>query len=223
MENKYVTVIVPAKNEENNIEKIIKFIKKCNIVNQIIVVDSASEDKTFEIANKMNIEVLQCEKSGKGYAMEMGLQLAKNDVIVFLDADIENYLDNIIELLSEPILNGRCSFVKSTFERTTGGIVTEVVAKPLLQILFPNMYKFSEPISGMIGCKKDILTNLTFEKDYGVDIGILIDIVNNGYGFEEVDIGQILNNSHLTKTTGKMQQMSTEVMQAILKRAKIKE
>ena len=136
---------------------------------------------------------------------------------------IENYFDNMIEILSEPILNDRCDFVKSTFERSTGGIVTEIVVKPLLHNLFSDMYNFSEPISGMICCKKDILNDLVFEKGYGVDIGILIDIINKGYRFEEINIGKISNNSHLTKTTEKMKQMSTEVIDAILKRAKIKE
>lgn len=222
MENKNVTVIIPARNEENNISNIINFTKKSKSVTQIIVVDNASTDKTYEIASTFNVDVVRCENAGKGYAMETGLHLAKNDVIVYLDADIENYYDNMIEALSNPIINDECDFVKSTFDRETGGVVTEIAVKPLLLNLFPDMYKFSEPISGMIGCKKEVLEKLVFDKDYGVDIGILIDIVNGGYRFKEINIGRISNNSHLTKTTQRMQKMSIEVMAAILRRANLK-
>ena len=78
----------------------------------------------------------------------------------------------------------------------------------------------SEPISGMIATKKEILQKIKLEKDYGVDIGILIDIINMKYRVEEVNIGNIENMSHHNKDMNIMQRMSTEVMQAILKRAK---
>lgn len=223
MNTQKITVIIPARNEENHIERIINFVKKSNLVDQIIVVDNASQDNTFELAKNMNVDVLECTTPGKGYAMELGLTAVKNDVVVFVDADVDNYYENMIELLSEPILNGECDFVKSTFDRETGGFVTQIAVKPLLHVLFPDLYPFSEPISGMIGCKKEILNSLVFEKDYGVDIGILLDIVTNGYTFKEINIGRICNNSHLTKTPERMKKMSEEVLASIVKRAKLKE
>ncbi len=222
MNNNNVTVIIPARNEEKHIENIVNFVKRSKLVNQIIVVDNASEDDCYKIAKTLDVDVLQCNTPGKGYAMELGLSAAQNDVVVFVDADVENYFENMIELLSEPILNGECDFVKSTFDRETGGFVTQIAVKPLLNVLFPELYPFSEPISGMIACKKEILEKIEFEKDYGVDIGILLDIVNGGYKFKEVNIGKISNNSHLTKTPERMKKMSEEVMASIVKRARLK-
>ena len=152
--------------------------------------------------------------------MEAGLEVANNDVIVFLDADVDNYFDNMIYLLSDPVFSGEADFVKSTFERNKGGVVTEITVKPMLNAFFPDMYKFSEPISGMIASRKDIFNSLDFEKDYGVDIGILIDVIDNGYNVKEVNIGKIENMSHINKTTDTMSKMSTEIINAIAKRVK---
>ena len=80
------------------------------------------------------------------------------------------------------------------------------------------MYKFLEPISGMIASKKSILEKLVLEKDYGVDIGILLDVINQGYTVKEVNIGEIDNLSHNNKTNLTMSKMSTEILSAIFKR-----
>jgi glucosyl-3-phosphoglycerate synthase len=216
---KKVSVIIPAFNEEENIANVIDKSKKCKYVEEIIVVDNKSTDKTQEVAMKKGAKVVRCEQQGKGYAMEEGIKNALGDIIVFLDADVK-YEEEIIDILVEPILDRKVDFVKSTFKRTIGGKVTQIAVKPLLKIVFPNMYDFSEPISGMIATKKEILQKIKLEKDYGVDIGILIDIINMKYRVEEVNIGNIENMSHHNKDMNIMQRMSTEVMQAILKRAK---
>lgn len=219
MENK-VSIIIPAYNEEKNIKKVIKLVQKNsnNIVDEIIVVDNASTDNTNKIAQSTGVTVLQCNNKGKGYAMEMGLHYAKNPIIVFLDADVNNYSNDLVQLLTTPIIEDKADFVKSMFERK-GGRVTELVAKPLLEILFPDMYKFSQPLSGMIAGKKSFFEKLNFEKDYGVDIGILIDMIKLGARVEEVEIGKINNDS---QDWLQLEKMSREVMTAIFKRVENK-
>jgi len=120
----------------------------------------------------------------------------------------------LIKSLSDPIINEEVDFVKSVFERT-GGRVTELVAKPLLDILFPKIYKFSQPLSGMIAGRKSLLSKIEFEKDYGVDIGILLDMIQMNVKIKEVHIGKIRNKSQHWKN---LEKMSREVMNAILKR-----
>lgn len=215
-----VTVIIPAFNEEKNLGQVIKDIKNYEILNEIIVVDNASTDNTAQVAKQCGAKVVFCEDKGKGYAMEKGLKEAKNEIVVFLDADVKNYDKNVLGILANPIIQEEVDFVKSTFNRKEGGKVTELVTKPMLNILYPNMYKFSEPLSGMIAAKKSMLEKIEFEKDYGVDIGILIDIIEMGAKVKEVNIGTIENLSHICKTTERMQKMSTEIMRAILKRIK---
>lgn len=219
MDNR-VSIIIPAYNEEKNIENVIKLVQKNKKQesDEIIVVDNASTDNTNKIAKSTGVTVIECNDKGKGYAMEMGLRYAKNQIIVFLDADINNYSMDLVDVLTKPIIKDEADFVKSMFERQ-GGRVTELVAKPLLDILFPDLYKFSQPLSGMIAGKKSFFEKLEFEKDYGVDIGILLDMINLGARVQEVQIGKLNNDS---QTWLQLEKMSREVMAAIFKRANSK-
>jgi len=214
---KNLSVIIPAFNEQKNIKKVIRLVKKSENVDEIIVVDNNSTDATSMLAQKEGAKVVFCKEQGKGYAMEKGLQEANNEIVVFIDADINNYSKNVIEKLVEPIISEEADFVKSLFERT-GGRVTELVAKPLLDILFPKIYKFSQPLSGMIAGKKSILSKIEFEKDYGVDIGILLDMIQMDVEIKEVHIGKIKNHSQQWRN---LEKMSREVMNAIIKRYRI--
>lgn len=218
---KKISVIIPAFNEEENIEKTIKVAKLNKNVDEMLVVNNLSTDKTAEISIANGARVVDCNEQGKGYAMETGIKMARNEIIMFLDADVKYVKENIVENLCEPIINNEADFVKSSFDRTTGGVVTEVAVKPVLNLLYPDMYKFTEPISGMIASKKSILEKLVLEKDYGVDIGILLDIINKGYKIKEVNIGEIDNLSHNNKTNLTMSKMSTEILKAIFKRMPI--
>ena len=161
-----ISVIIPAHNEEKQIQRVIKTIRGKDIVNQIIVVDNASTDRTQKLARQAGAEIVECPQKGKGYAMEKGLKCANNGIVVFIDGDIANYSKDLIYKLANPIINDEADFVKSMFERQ-GGRVTELVAKPMLDILFPDIYKFSQPLSGMIAAKKSLLDQIEFEKDYG--------------------------------------------------------
>ena len=213
-----ITVIIPAYNEEENIGNVINVCKKTKQVDEIIVVNNLCNDRTEEIAKREGAKVIFCDKQGKGYAMEEGIKNAKNNCIVFLDGDINDYVDNVVELLAEPILSNKAEFVKANFDREHGR-VTFLVAQPLLEILFPNMKKYNQPLSGMIAGKKEIFEELTLEKDYGVDIGLLLDVTNMNLRIEEVYIGKIKN---VSKDWRLLQTMCKEVMRAIIKRSNIK-
>ena len=218
--NNKVSVIIPAYNEEKTIKNVINIVKKSDLVNEIIVVNNSSTDNTSKIAKDLGANVVECPNKGKGYAMEAGIEHAKNEIIVFLDADVI-YQDDIVEVLANPILSGNAEMTKSTFNRTVGGVVTNISTKPLLRLLFPTMYPYEEPLSGMIAITKKALEGVTLEKDYGVDIGILIDMYLNNIKTCEVNIGEIQNSSHQNKTMEKMQNMATEVSSVILKKAKL--
>ena len=215
--DKKISVIIPAFNEESNIDVVIKKAKKYEYVDEVIVVDNLSTDNTEEVSLKAGAKVVKCNMQGKGYAMEKGIENAKNDIIVFLDADIPCYSDDVVYQLTKPITENDVDFVKSTFDRE-GGRVTELVAKPMIKLLFPDLQHISQPLSGMIAGKREVFDKLELEKDYGVDIGILLDVFNMKYEMEQVKIGRLENNSKDWKALDKM---ATEVMRAILKRKKI--
>ncbi len=216
MTTNMVTVIIPTLNEEKTIRRVIEVAACSPLVSEILVVDDKSFDRTLQEAAMPLAKVYTSTKLGKGASMRDGMLHAKNDVIVYLDADIPTYSENIIELLAQPVINDEADFVKSCFDRQAGR-VTELVAKPLLSILFPDINNFSQPLSGMIAGKKSFFQKITFENDYGVDIGILLDMHSIGARVREVNIGYIENRM---QTWEQLSKMSREVSRSILKRAR---
>ncbi len=175
----------------------------------------SSEDNTVKIAQEAGAKVIVSKQRGKGISMKDGIQNATNELIIFLDADIDPYPERTIENLTAPLLNNEADFVKGSFARNAGR-VTELVAKPLLNILFPGLSAFSQPLSGMIAGKKSFFKKIEFFNDYGVDIGILIDMYLMKARVKEVNIGYIENKSKPWEALGKM---SKEVSQAIIHKA----
>ena len=210
-----ISVIIPALNEGATIRKVIQRIKQTTAPLEIIVVDDNSTDHTVSEALKEGARVITSSKKGKGISMHEGMLAAGFDIIVYLDADILTYPKNIVKLLADPIINGEADFVKSFFDRQ-GGRVTQLVAKPLLSIFFPELEKFSQPLSGMIAARKDFLQQVEFENDYGVDIALLIDAFNKKLRIKEVNIGFVKNDMQNLEALGKM---SRQVSRTILQKA----
>ena len=168
-----ITVIIPALNEEKTVAQVVALVKQSKNVTEVIVVDDKSLDQTVEQAINAGATVITSTKLGKGASMKDGALVAKNDILVFLDADITSYSTDIITFLTQPLIEDAADFVKSYFTRQAGR-VTELVAKPLLSILFPDFPNFQQPLSGMIAGKKTFFQQCEFEEGYGLDIGILI-------------------------------------------------
>lgn len=211
-----ISVIIPALNEEATVGSVVELAKKSPNVTEVIVVDDKSLDRTVEKALEAGARVITSTRLGKGASMKDGVLYAANPLIVFLDADITTYPENVVPLLVEPLLANRADFCKSCFSRQAGR-VTELVAKPLLSILYPGFPSFWQPLSGMIAGKKELFSNIQFEEGYGVDIGILIDMHQAGARIEEVSIGHIENDMQSLEQLGKM---SREVAAVILKKSK---
>lgn len=210
-----ITVIIPVINEEKTIANVVRFARESENVSEVLVIDDKSLDNTVNEARNAGATIVTSTKIGKGASMRDGLLMAHNDIIVYIDGDIENYSKDTISKLAGPVIKNEVDFVKSTFKRQAGR-VTELVAKPLLTLLFPELTRFSQPLSGMIAGKKDFFHKVTFENDYGVDIGILIDMNQLKARIAEVNIGEIQNKM---KPWHQLSKMSREVARAILKRA----
>src|ERR1700735_3168588 len=115
-----VTVIIPALNEEKTIRQVIQQAKRNELVNEIIVVDDMSTDDTIAEARKEDVRVITSTHVGKGDAMREGLLIAKNEILVFLEADLPSYEKDIVGMLTAPLISGEADFVKSYFERPAG-------------------------------------------------------------------------------------------------------
>ena len=211
-----ITVIIPALNEEKTIASVINLALQSPNVTEVLVIDDCSTDATAAIARSCGARVITSKQRGKGISMQEGMEFASNNVLVYLDADIETYSEDTIKKLCEPILEGRFDFVKSYFQRQAGR-VTELVAKPLLSILYPGFPKFQQPLSGMIAGRKEYFEKCNFENGYGVDIGILIDMFHLNARICEVNIGNIENRMHPLEALAKM---SKEVAKTIIQKVK---
>jgi phosphoserine phosphatase len=210
-----LSVIIPALNEEKTISQVIGFCFSEPNVTEVIVVDDKSDDNTAARAGKAGAKVIISAARGKGISMKEGIDASTNNLIIFLDADIDPYPEKSIEKLAAPLLTDEADFVKGAFARNAGR-VTELVAKPLLTILFPGLSHFSQPLSGMIAGKKSFFKKIEFFNDYGVDIGILIDMYLMKARVQEINIGYIENKSKPWQALGKM---SGEVSRAIISKA----
>ena len=210
-----ISIVIPVLNEGATLRQVIKTIKKTSRKIEIIVVDDDSNDNSVEEALKEKVRVITSSQRGKGISMREGMMAAKNDIVMYVDGDILTYPDNIVELLTDPIIEGKADFVKSYFERQAGR-VTQLVAKPLLSILFPGLAAFNQPLSGMIAAKKSFLSQVQFENDYGVDIGLLIDMHLMKARITEANIGRVEN---AMQTWEQLSKMSREVSRTILRKA----
>jgi HAD superfamily phosphoserine phosphatase-like hydrolase len=210
-----VSVIIPALNEESTIAAVVKTALSTKSITEVIVVDDKSFDNTVMEAKKAGASVITSTKMGKGASMRDGLLASSQNIILYLDADLSTLNPDVCRIMTEPIINGSADFVKAKFLREAGR-VTELVAKPLLSLLFPAMSGISQPLEGIVAGNRKYLEQVTFEDDYGVDIALLIDMYLLGAKIVEADIGAI---EHKMKPWHQLTKMSKEVSRAILSRA----
>lgn len=213
-----VSVVFPSKNREKYVAKAVRTAFKAKHVQEVIIVDGGSSDNTVDIALKEGAKIIiqsNLVYPGKGVAMRDGAYLSSGDIVVFVDIDIANLTPQFIEKLYMPIMKGEAEFVKGCFERAAGR-VTELVAKPLLRMFYPELAGFKQPLSGEIAGLRKIFYQVEFENGWGVDIGLLIDLYNKGVKIVEEDLGF---KEHDMKPLHALTDMAYQVAEAILKRA----
>ena len=212
---KMLSVVIPVLNESATITSVVLYALSSPIVDEVIVVDDGSIDGTPELASAAGARVISSSMLGKGASMEDGMRAARNEAILYLDGDLAGLSDDAIELMTTPIFNGTADFVKAKFTRSAGR-VTVLTAKPLIRTYFPELSHLDQPLSGIMAARKSLLEQLTFENDYGVDVGLLIDASLMRARLAEVDIGSLEHRSHSLEALGNM---ATQVARALLERA----
>lgn len=191
-----VSICLPARDEARTIGAILESLlplRELGAVDQIVVVDH-STDGTAAIARELGVEVYDQEALmpelgpvlGKGDAMWRALHVLTGEVVCFLDADSERFGTHFACGLLGPLLcETGLSFVKGFYKRpfrigaTTlpdeGGRVTELTARPLLSLFYPDLAAVEQPLAGEIAARRDLLERLPFVTGYGVDIALLLD------------------------------------------------
>lgn len=210
-----ITAIIPVLNESPTIRSIIEFAKRAPGVSEVIVVDDGSIDGTPEIAREAGAKVITSTLLGKGASMEDGMQAASNEILVYLDGDLVGLNPDLIPMLTGPLITDKADFVKGQFSRSAGRVTT-LTAKPLIATFFPELAYIAQPLGGIIAVKRGLLHALTFESDYGVDVGLLLDAAALEARITQVDIGHIQHDSQPLEILG---DMAKQVVRVILHRA----
>jgi len=208
------TVVIPALNEERRIGEVVRYARADPACAEVIVVDDSSLDETVVRARDAGAKVITSTMLGKGASMEDGIRAAANEIIVYLDGDLAGLEPGIITKLAEPIATNQFDMVKAAFGRG-GGRVTELTAKPMLKMFFPELSRFAQPLGGIMSARKSLLSALSFESGYGVDIGLLIDAHTHGARVGEVDIGSL---EHESQPLANLALMAQEISRVVLDR-----
>ena len=212
---KSVSIVIPAYNEEATVAQVVSVARSLDYVDEVIVVDDGSNDRTAELAKEAGATVIShITNEGKGSAIISGFKNSHGDIIAFIDADVSNFTSGKIDKIIRPILEDKADITKTKFARESGR-VTELTAKPLLGFFFPEI-DFEQPLSGQFAGKRSALSKIKFEKDYGVDVGIVLDADVHGISILEVDIGDI---SHDMSPLANLNKMANQVVRTIIDRA----
>ncbi len=146
------------------------------------MVDDSSIDDTAALARAAGAEVITSTMLGKGTSMRDGVYAARLDLLVYLDGDLAGLRSGIVTDLCRPLAYGEADFVKARFGRR-GGRVIELTASPMLQVFFPELARFAQPLGGIVAARVPLLKALGFEEGYGVDVGLLIDAYRRRRGW----------------------------------------
>lgn len=233
-----VTVCIPARNEEATVGYVVRTIRRSLVdrlgyVDEVLVVDDRSTDDTARVARRAGARVVSswdvCRwmdgSRGKGDALWTSIHTCTTDLIGWVDADLRNLDPMGLIGLFEPLrVKPSVHLVKGKFERFSHGRpqgpgrVTALTAKPLMRLLFPELSWVQEPLGGLFAGRVSSFRKLELESDYGVDIGVLLDMAMR-HGVEsvaEVNLGVI---SHRNRDLGDLSLMAQQVARTILSRA----
>lgn len=238
---KTISVCLPSMNEAATIGKIVEIIRrelmeKVHLVDQLCVVDGGSQDETRDIARRMGAEVYRqdeilpglFEPMGKGDALWRSLHVLHGNIIVWIDSDICNFKPRFVHGLVGPILERpEIRFVKAFYQRpikaegrpltTGGGRVTELVARPLLSLFYPELTALIQPLSGEYAGERELLESIPFFSGYGVEIVMLVDILNR-YGMKAIGQVDLVQRIHRNQPVPALGRMAFQILQAILVR-----
>jgi glucosyl-3-phosphoglycerate synthase len=207
------------------------------LLDQVVVVDAGSRDGTGDIARARGAEVhhegaLVPDAGpvlGKGDAMWRALSVAHGDIVLYADADSPSFDAHFVSGMLGPLLHEPgVQFVKATYHRPFtapdgtvvdhAGRVTELTAKPLLAMFFPELCGFGQPLAGEVAARRDLLCSIPYFTGYAVEIGMLVDVFGR-VGLEamaQVDLGSRVNRSQRLLA---LNSMSYAVARALLSRA----
>ncbi|MFB6605711.1 glucosyl-3-phosphoglycerate synthase [Streptomyces noursei] len=215
-----VSVVLPALDEEATVGAIVAAIRadlmtgEVPLVDELVVLDSGSTDRTAEVAAAAGARVVHRDAvlpripalPGKGEVLWRSLLVTGGDIVCFVDADLREFSSTFVSGIVGPLLTDpEVEFVKAMYDRPLetgagraagaggeqGGRVTELVARPLLNLHWPQLAGFVQPLGGEYAARRSLLERLPFPVGYGVELGLLVDALHT-VGLDalaQVDVG----------------------------------
>ncbi|MGW4228280.1 glucosyl-3-phosphoglycerate synthase [Streptomyces sp. NPDC004980] len=206
-----VSVVLPALNEEATVGAIVteirrELMEKVRLVDELVVIDSGSTDATAEVARRAGARVVHRDAilpslpavPGKGEVLWRSLLVTSGEIVCFIDADLRDFSADFVSGIVGPLLTDpEVEFVKAMYDRPLGdtagqgGRVTELVARPLLNLHWPQLAGFVQPLGGEYAVRRSLLERLPFPVGYGVELGLLVDALHT-VGLDalaQVDVG----------------------------------
>lgn len=236
-----ISVVLPALDEEATIESVIDSITPLvdGLVDELIVLDSGSTDDTEIRSIAAGARVVSREQAlpeivpqpGKGEALWRSLAATGGDIVVFIDSDLIDPDPMFVPKLVGPLLTGDgIHLVKSFYRRPLkvngtedangGGRVTELVARPLLAALRPELGGVLQPLGGEYAGSRELLTSVPFAPGYGVEIGLLIDTYDR-LGLDAIAQVNLGVRAHRNRPLAELGAMSRQVVATLLSRCGI--
>jgi glucosyl-3-phosphoglycerate synthase len=234
-EGRRVSVCIPARNEAATVGPIVHSIVSAltaspggaPLVDEVVVIDDGSIDQTAHQALLAGARVIATDTQGggKGQAMRSALKSADGDIIAFVDADVTNFGPHFITgLLGPVLLDESVTLVKGFYQRPLhgaldgGGRVTELTAKPIIDLLFPHLASIEQPLAGETAAPRWILETCGLADGYAVELALLIDVAARS-GVEtiaQVDLGV---RFHRNRPLSELRPQATDILRAALARA----
>lgn len=237
-----IAVCLPAMDEAATIGAICSVIADelvaPGLVDELVVIDSGSSDRTGEVAAASGARVHRAvdvlpeaspiASGGKGESLWKSLAVISSDIVVWLDADTRAFSPHFVTRLVAPLLDDPgLAFTKAYYERPLesggnvapagGGRVTEIAVRPLINLLLPELAGFIQPLSGEYAGRTELLRSVPFSVGYDVDLLLLIDIIERRSldVVAQVDLGTRI---HRNRDVASLGRMSFEIMRGLLAR-----
>jgi glucosyl-3-phosphoglycerate synthase len=236
-----VSLVLPTLNEEETIGPIVRratreLMGRIPLLDEVLVIDSDSADRTVEIARAEGARVVQHNEilpfygsyRGKGEALWKSLYETTGDIVVWADTDVRNWHPRMVYgTLGPLLLEPRLQYVKGFYQRPIveagvlkeggGGRVTELVARPLINLFFPELSGLIQPLSGEYAGRRSLLEAIPFFTGYAVEIGHLIDAAER-VGLEGLGQVDLERRVHRNQELEGLSRMSFVILQAVMKR-----
>ncbi len=236
-----ISLGLPALNEEETVGNVIQTVKSAlmerfPLLDEIVLIDSGSVDYTREIAASLGIPVYIHQEilpqhgayHGKGEALWKSLYVLNGDIIAWIDTDIKNIHPRFVYGILGPLLrNPDIKYVKGFYRRPLqqggklvaggGGRVTELTARPLINLFFPELSGLIQPLSGEYAGRREALERLPFFTGYGVETGLLIDMLGK-FGLNAIAQVDLLERIHHNQPLPSLSKMAFAIIQVVIRR-----